>query len=81
VEKKLVKEATFTKVRRIFGTVIFYAEVGADGTIHDLASLQVKQAELYSSAKSAAETWRYQPATCNGVPVPFELYLAYRFTP
>ncbi len=81
VQKKLVKQSSFTKARRIFGTVICFAEVGADGTIHDLAPVQVRQGDLFMQVKDAAESLVYQPATCDGTPVPFELYLAYRFMP
>lgn len=81
LEKKLVREATFTKARRIFGTVIFFAEVGADGIIRDMTGIGVRHGELYLHAWKAAESQRYQPATCDGTPVPCELYLAYRFAP
>jgi hypothetical protein len=68
------------KARRQYGTVICLAEVGADGLIHDLAVLQWRG--MFSLAvKEAVSVWRYAPATCNGVPVPSKIYLAYTFPP
>ncbi len=70
----------YAKARRMFGTVIGLAEVGKDGLIHDLAFMQMRGG-LHGSVKEAAKNWKYAPATCNGVPVPSEIYLAYTFMP
>jgi hypothetical protein len=82
VEKKQMNEELLVsaKARRQFGTVICLAEIGTDGLIHDLAVLQWRG--IFSLAvKQAVKDWRYAPATCNGVPVPSEIYLAYTFPP
>ncbi len=71
---------TYAKARRMFGTVIALAEVGKDGLIHDLAFMEMRGG-LHGSVKEAAKQWKYAPATCNGVPVPSEIYLAYTFMP
>jgi hypothetical protein len=82
VEKKQLNEELLVsaKARHQFGTVICLAEIGTDGLIHDLAVLQWRG--MFSLAiKQAVKDWRYKPATCNGVPVPSEIYLAYTFPP
>jgi Gram-negative bacterial TonB protein C-terminal len=71
---------TYAKARRIFGTVVALAEVGTDGLIHDLAFIQLRGG-LYGGVREAAKQWRYAPATCNGVPVPAEIYIAYTYMP
>ena len=71
---------TYAKARRIFGTVVALAEVGTDGLIHDLAFIQLRGG-LYGGVREAAKRWRYAPATCNGVPVPAEIYIAYTYMP
>jgi hypothetical protein len=71
---------TYAKARRTFGTVIALAEVGTDGIIHDLAFIQA-HGVLHDNVKKAAKDWKYAPATCNGVPVPSEIYIAYTFMP
>lgn len=70
----------YAKARRQFGTVIALAEVGTDGLIHDLAFVQARGG-LNSNVEKAVKDWRYAPATCNGIPVPSEIYLAYAFMP
>ncbi|HVN77166.1 MAG TPA: energy transducer TonB [Thermoanaerobaculaceae bacterium] len=80
VVKKEAEDDTYARVQRQYGTVIALVEVGTDGTIHDLAFVQARGV-LHDSVKQAVKNWRYQPATCNGVPVPAELYLAYTFRP
>ena len=71
---------TYAKARRMFGTVVALAEVGTDGLIHDLAFIQLRGG-LYGGVREAAKRWRYAPATCNGVPVPAEVYIAYTYMP
>lgn len=80
VTKKDAGDSTYAKARRQFGTVIALAEVGTDGLIHDLAFIQARGV-LHDNVKTAAKEWKYAPATCNGVPVPSEIYLAYAFMP
>lgn len=70
----------YAKARRMFGTVIALAEVGKDGIVHDLAFMQMRGG-LHGNIQEAAKQWKYAPATCNGVPVPIEIYLAYTFMP
>jgi hypothetical protein len=83
IEKKKLDEGylTYGKARRQYGTVYCLAEVGADGHIHDFTWLQGRFGSLAGAVKEAVKEWRYQPALCNGVPVPMTIYLAYTFPP
>ena len=80
VTKKDPGDSSYAKARRQYGTVVALAEVGTDGLIHGLAFVQ-ERAGLSGNVKEAVKEWRYAPATCNGVPVPSEIYLAYSFMP
>jgi hypothetical protein len=80
IAKKSAEENTSARAHRQYGTVLALAEVGTDGLIHDLAFVQYRGG-LFDTVKQAVTSWRYQPATCNGVPVPVQFYLAYTFTP
>ena len=78
--KKEAEEDPHARAQRQYGTVIALAEIGTDGTVHDLSFVQFRGV-LHDSVKQAVKNWRYQPATCNGVPVPAEMYIAYTFRP
>ena len=80
VVKKGAEDDTYARVQRQYGTVIALVEIATDGTIHDLAFVQARGV-LHDNVKRAVKDWRYQPATCNGTPVPAEIYLAYTFRP
>ena len=80
VTKKDAGDNTYAKARRQFGTVVALAEVGTDGLIHGLAFIQ-DRGVLSANVKKAVKEWKYAPATCNGIPVPSEIYLAYAFMP
>ncbi|MFI5166101.1 MAG: hypothetical protein ACHQQS_05745 [Thermoanaerobaculales bacterium] len=64
-----------------FATVVLLAEVGRDGLLHDLTPVQAHGSAPVAPLRSAVANWRYQPATCNGVPVPMRIYLSYSFLP
>ena len=80
VVKRAAEDDTYARAQRQYGTVIALVEIGTDGTVHDLAFVQARGV-LHDNVKKAVKNWRYQPATCNGVPVPAEVYLAYTFRP
>jgi hypothetical protein len=82
VEKKALSEdlLSHAKATHSFGTIVCLAEVATDGSIHDLAAIQWR-GMLGLLIREAVKNWRYKPATCNGVPVPVEIYIAYTFTP
>jgi hypothetical protein len=83
VEKKKLNESLLVhgKAHRQYGTVYCLAEVGADGRIHDFTWLPGRAGALAGAVKEAVKEWRYTPATCNGVPVPVTIYLAYTIPP
>jgi hypothetical protein len=82
IEKKALSEdlLSHAKATHSFGTIVCLAEVATDGSIHDLAAIQWR-GMLGQLVREAVKKWRYKPATCNGVPVPAEIYIAYTFTP
>jgi hypothetical protein len=82
IEKKPLDDALLAhaKASRSFGTITCLAEVAADGTIHDLAAFEW-HGMLGELIRQAVKGWRYAPATCNGTPVPTQIYIAYTFTP
>jgi len=80
IEKREVEYPSSAKARHQFGTVICLAEIGADGLVHNLMVLQWRGL-FVPAVKQAVKDWRYKPATCNGVPVPTTVYLAYTFPP
>jgi hypothetical protein len=82
IEKKPLADSlvAHAKARRAFGTVLCLAEIAPDGTIHDLAAVDW-HGMLGELIRQAVKGWRYTPATCNGVPVPTQIYVAFSFTP
>ena len=54
----------------IQGVVILEAVVDADGTVRNVKILKGLPMGLDQSAVDAVMTWRYEPATLNGQPVP-----------
>jgi len=82
ISKKALDDrlVTHARARHAFGTIYCLAEVATDGTIHDLAAVEWK-GMLGELVREATKGWRYQPATCNGVPVPAQIFIAYTFTP
>jgi Gram-negative bacterial TonB protein C-terminal len=83
IEKKQLKEDVLmhAKAQRKYGTVYCLAEVGVDGSVHDLAWLQGGFGVLAGAVKETVAAWRYKPALCNGTPVPVTIYLAYTIPP
>lgn len=78
--KREVEHPTSAKARKQFGTVICLVEVGTDGLVHNLMVLQWRGV-LVPAVKEAVKAWRYKPATCNGSPVPVEIYISCTFPP
>jgi len=81
IKKAEVEQLARGKANRQYGTVFCLAEIGTDGLVHDLAFIQGRFWTLTEGVKEAVKEWHYQPATCNGVPVPTTVYLAYTFPP
>ncbi|MCI0348436.1 MAG: energy transducer TonB [Acidobacteriales bacterium] len=64
---------------RFSGTVALTGEVGLDGRLHNAAVLQTAGSRMDSAALEAVRQWRFKPATCKGVPIPFELTVEVNF--
>lgn len=54
------------------GTVKLYAVIGTDGIPHNLEVLSSVDPALDASSLEAVQQWRYEPYTCNGIPVEVE---------
>ena len=80
VKKQSVGHPSNAKVRKQFGTVVCLAEIGIDGQINNLSVVQWRSGFI-EAIQEAVKSWRYTPATCNGVPVPAEIYLSVTFPP
>jgi hypothetical protein len=78
--KREIEHPTIAKARKQFGTIICLVEVGTDGLVHDLAVIHARGL-LTEAVKQAVKDWRYTPATCNGSPVPMEVYVSCTFPP
>jgi hypothetical protein len=82
VRKKPVEHYAQAKARRQFGQIICHAEVSTGGNLHDLDYVDDRgQAYLVAAVNLAVEEWLYEPATCQGKPVPFEFFLTIQFPP
>lgn len=81
IEKRDVKQAVHAKATRQFGTVVCIGEVGTDGSLHDLAVVQSRGGFNDRAVTKALASWRYEPASCDGVPVPYEITVSYTFMP
>ncbi|MEW6338239.1 MAG: energy transducer TonB [Acidobacteriota bacterium] len=81
VAKKSVLQPAYAKARRAFGQVICRAEVSTGGNLHDFAFVDDRgHAILRAAVDVAVPEWTFEPATCDGTPVPCEVYLAIQFT-
>ena len=82
ISKKPVKHYSEAKARRQFGQLVCHAEVSTGGNLHDLAYVDDgAKPYLVAAINLAIDEWVYEPATCDGKPVPFELYLTVQFPP
>jgi TonB family protein len=83
VEKKQLDGGTlaYSRSRGQTGTMYALVEIGADGRVHDFSPLQGTPGRVAAALKETVQKWRYEPATCNGVPVPVTIHLAYTIPP
>ena len=82
VKKKPVEHYAQAKARRQFGQIVCHGEVSTGGNLHDLEYVDDRgQAYLVAAVNLAVGDWLYEPATCEGKPVPFELFLTFQFPP
>jgi TonB family protein len=66
-------------LRHLFGTVVVLGEVGVDGKVHQAAVVDSPNEAMNPAALTGVVGMQYRPATCNGVPVPFELVIDFNF--
>lgn len=79
--KKSVQQFAYAKARRAFGQVICRAEVSTGGNLHDLAFVDDRgHAILRAAVDVAVPEWTFEPASCDGKPIPCEVYIAIKFT-
>lgn len=62
------------------GSVVAYILVGTDGAVHSPKILAASFAGDVDATLKALKTWKYQPATCRGVPEPQETTISFNFT-
>jgi len=75
-------EPTYTTDARrakIQGTVLLSVLIGIDGTVQDISVLRSLRPDLDESSMDAVRHWRFQPATKDGAPVPFQAKIETNF--
>jgi len=65
---------------RVSGIVRLYAVIGTDGRPHALTVVNSAGPELDAAALDVVHTWRYQPTTCDGIPVDVETLIVVNFS-
>jgi TonB family protein len=65
---------------RAQGTVTLYGVIGADGALHGLQVVSGVTSGLNQASLDAVQQWRYEPYTCNGVPIDVESVVSVNFT-
>ena len=78
VAKREAKQ-TAAQAKGQFGTVVVQAEIGRDGILHDLTYLGSRARLLRGPIEKVIEDWKYRPASCQGEPIPFTIYIKYTF--
>jgi len=81
IAKREAEHFAAARARGQFGTVVVLAEVGRDGILHDLTFVDARAKMLRLSIEKVVNEWKYQPATCEGEPIPADIYLKYTFLP
>jgi TonB family protein len=64
---------------RTQGTVVIYAVMGKDGIPGHLRIVSRVTPGLEKASLDAVQQWRYEPATCNGIPVDVEFLVTVNF--
>ena len=61
------------------GTVVIYAVIAKDGIPGHLRIVSSATPGLDKASLDAVQQWRYEPATCNGIPVDVEFLVTVNF--
>jgi TonB family protein len=79
--KKQVKAKYTKKAEKagIEGTVVLLCTVGIDGRAHDIKVAHSLGGDLDESAMKALSKWKFEPATLNGKPVPYQISIETNF--
>ncbi len=64
---------------KIAGTVLLFVVIGADGLVHDVKVQRSLEPSLDQKAVDAVRTWRFEPATRDGRPVPVQVTIEVNF--
>jgi TonB-like protein len=85
VPPRLVKKAALeypfgARERHLQGTVAVDAQIGLDGVPRIRKVVSDPNPDLTKPSLEAIAGWRYEPATCNGKPVPIETVLQVNYT-
>lgn len=81
IAKREAEHYSKARAKGQFGTVVILAEVGTDGILHDLSFVDSRGKFLRLGIERVVDEWKYQPATCDGEPIPLTIYLKYTFLP
>jgi TonB family protein len=80
VQKRNPQYPFSARMDRVQGTVSIDAWIGPDGVTQIRKVVKNPDAALTASAMEAAKEWRYDPALCNGQPVPSETIVQVNFS-
>lgn len=64
---------------KVQGSVLLSALIGVDGRVQDVSVVRSLRPDLDESSIDAVRSWRFQPATRNGTPVPFQVQIETSF--
>lgn len=79
--KKVIPEYPRAAVQQhVQGTIAVDVSIGADGVPRIIKVVATRSPDLEKSSVNAITDWRYEPATCNGSPVPVETVLRVDYT-
>jgi TonB family protein len=80
VQKRNPQYPESARMQRVQGTVSLDASIGTDGVTEIRKVVENPDAVLAASAQEAVKQWRYEPAVCNGQPVPSETIVPVNYT-
>lgn len=70
---------TDARTAKVQGSVLLSALVGVDGSVQDVSVVRSLRPDLDESSIEAVRGWRFQPATKNGTPIPFQVKIETSF--
>jgi TonB family protein len=67
------------RLQGLEATVVVFGEVGLDGQFHNPAVITTGGPDFDAEAIDALKNWRFQPASCHGIPIPVEINIEINF--